>query len=51
MVGVKGFRGSMFYSYPRTAFGMCIYEKIVSFVSPNPKFEAKLAITWENEHL
>jgi len=30
---------------------MRISEKNVSFVSPNPKFEAKLAITWENEHL
>jgi len=30
---------------------MRISEENVSFVSPNPKFEAKLAITWENEHL
>jgi len=30
---------------------MRIYEKSVSFVRPNLKFEAKLAITWENEHL
>jgi len=29
---------------------MHIYEKIVSFVSPNPKLGAKLAIIWENEH-
>ena len=27
-----------------------IYEKSVSFVSPNPKFGAKLVIIWENEH-
>jgi len=26
---------------------MRIYEKSVSFVRPNPKFEAKLAIIWE----
>jgi len=50
LVGVHGFRGSRFHSCPRTAFGMRIYEKSVSFVSPNPKFEAKLAIYWENEH-
>jgi len=30
---------------------MRIYEKSVSFVRPNPKFEAKLANTWKNEHL
>jgi len=30
---------------------MRIYEKSVSFVSPNPKYEVKLAITWENEYL
>jgi hypothetical protein len=30
---------------------MRIYEKSVSFVRHNQKFEAKLAITWENEHL
>jgi len=29
---------------------MRIYEKSVSFVRPNPKFGAKLAIIWENEH-
>jgi hypothetical protein len=29
---------------------MCIYEKSVSFVRPNPEFGAKLAIIWENEH-
>jgi len=29
---------------------MRIYEKIVSFVRPNPKFAAKLATIWENEH-
>ena len=48
---VQRFSGSRFYSRPRTAFGMRIYEKSVNFVRPNPKFEAKLAITWENEHL
>jgi hypothetical protein len=26
---------------------MGIYEKSVSFVRPNPKFRAKLAIIWE----
>jgi hypothetical protein len=51
IVGVHGFKGSRFHSRPRTVFGMRIYEKSVSFVSPNPKFEAKLAITWENEQL
>jgi len=44
-------QGSRFHSCPRTAFRMRIYEKSVSFVRPNLKFEAKLAITWENEHL
>jgi hypothetical protein len=29
---------------------MRIYEKSVGFVRPNPKFGAKLAIIWENEH-
>jgi len=29
---------------------MRIYEESVIFVRPNPKFGAKLAITWENEH-
>jgi hypothetical protein len=29
---------------------MRIYEKSVSFVRPNPKFAAKLAIIWQNEH-
>jgi len=29
---------------------MRIYEKSISFVRPNPKFEPKLAIIWENEH-
>jgi hypothetical protein len=43
-------RGSRFNSRPRSVFGLRIYEKSVSFVSPNPKFGAKLAITWENEH-
>jgi len=30
---------------------MRIYEKCVIFVMYNPKFRAKLAIIWENEHL
>jgi len=30
---------------------MRICEKGVSFVRPNPKFGAKLAIIWKNEHL
>jgi hypothetical protein len=29
---------------------MRIYEKSVSSVRPNPKFGAKLATIWENEH-
>jgi hypothetical protein len=28
---------------------MRIYEKSVSFVKPNPKFGANLAIIWKNE--
>jgi len=32
-----------------TAFGICIYEKSVSFVMPYPKFAPKLATTWEND--
>ena len=47
---VQRFRGSRFHSRPWTAFGMRICEKSVSFVRPNPKFGAKLAIIWENEH-
>ena len=47
---VQSFKSSRFHSRPRTAFGMRIYEKSVSFVRPNPKFEAKLAIILENEH-
>jgi hypothetical protein len=39
--------GQGFHSRPWTGFGMRIYEKSVSFVRPNPKFEAKLAIIWE----
>jgi len=46
---VQRFRGSRFHSRSWTAFGMRIYEKSVSFVRPNPKFGAKLAIFWENE--
>ena len=56
-VGVHRFTGSGFkvqgsgvHSRPRTAFGMRIYEKGVSFVRSNPKFGDKLAITWGNEH-
>jgi hypothetical protein len=41
--------GQGFHSRPWTAFGMRIYEKSVSFVRPNTKFSAKLAIIWENE--
>jgi hypothetical protein len=47
---VQRFRGSKFHSRPWTALGMRIYEKSVNFVRPNPKFVAKLAIIWENEH-
>jgi hypothetical protein len=42
--------GQGFHSHPWTALGMRIYEKGVSFVRPNPKFAAKLAIIWENVH-
>jgi hypothetical protein len=46
--GVQGLPASgRFHSRPRTAFGMCIYEKSLSFVRPNPKFGARLAIIWE----
>jgi hypothetical protein len=47
---VQRFRGSRFHSRPWTAFGMRNYEKSVSFVRPNPKFGAKLAMIWEKEH-
>jgi len=53
-VGVHGFKGSGVQGsilVPGLHLGMRIYEKSVSFVSANPKFEAKLVITWENEHL
>jgi hypothetical protein len=39
--------GQGFHFHPWTAFGMCIYEKSVSFVRANPKFGTKLAIFWE----
>ena len=39
--------GRGFHSCPGTVFGMRIYEKSVSL---NPKFGAKLAIIWGNEH-
>jgi hypothetical protein len=42
--------GQGLHSRPWAAFGMRIYEKSVSFVRPNPKFGAKLAIILENEH-
>ncbi len=42
--------GQGFHSPPRTALGMRIYGKSVSFDRPNPKFGAKLAIIFENEH-
>jgi hypothetical protein len=42
--------GQGFHSRPWTAFGMRIYDKSVSFVRPNPKFGAKLAIIWQTEH-
>jgi hypothetical protein len=38
------------HSRPWTALEMRINEKSASFVSPNPKFGAKLASFWENEH-
>jgi hypothetical protein len=53
-VGVHGFKGSWVQGsilVPGLHLGFAIYEKSVSFVSPNPKLEAKLAITWENEHV
>jgi len=46
---VQRFTGSRFHSRPWTAFGKRVYEKIVGFVRPNPKFGAKLAIIWENK--
>jgi hypothetical protein len=56
MIGLgQGFRGSGVQGF-KVAFssldciGMRIYEKSVSFVRPNPKFGAKLAIIWVNEH-
>jgi hypothetical protein len=42
--------GQGFHSRPWTAFEMRIYEKSVSFVRPNPKFGAKLAIVLQNEN-
>jgi hypothetical protein len=42
--------GLRFHSHPRTASGMRIYEKSVSFIRPNPRFGAKLAIILEDEH-
>jgi hypothetical protein len=42
--------GQGFHSRPWTAFGIRIYDKSVSFVRPNQKFGAKLAIIWQNEH-
>jgi hypothetical protein len=51
MIGLgQGFRGSRLHPRPWTAFGMRICEKSVSFVRANRKFEAKLAIIWENGH-
>jgi hypothetical protein len=47
---VQRFWGARLLSRRWTAFGMRIYEKSVSFVRPNPKFGAKLAIIWGNEH-
>jgi len=47
---VQRFRGLRLHSRPRTAFGMHICDKSVSFVRPNPKFGAKLAIIGGNEH-
>ena len=43
-------RGQGLHSHPWTAFGMHIYLNSVCFVKPNPKFGAKLAIIWGNEH-
>jgi NADH:ubiquinone oxidoreductase subunit 4 (subunit M) len=45
-VGVHGLKVP-FLSW--TAFGILIYEKSVSFIRPNPKFGAKLAIIWQNK--
>ena len=47
---VQRFRGSRFHFRPWTEFEMRIYEKSGSFVRSNPKFGAKLAIIWGNEH-
>jgi hypothetical protein len=46
---VQFLRDSRFHSRFRTAFGIRIYEKSVSFVRLNPKFEAKWSIIWGNE--
>jgi len=48
-VSVQGFKGSRVQGsilVPGLHIGMRIYEKSVSFVRPNPKFGAKLAIIW-----
>jgi hypothetical protein len=43
--------GQGFHFSPWTVFGTRIYEKNVSFVRPNPKLAAKLAIIWQkNKH-
>ena len=42
--------GQGFHYRPWTAYRMRNYEKRVSFDNPNPKYGAKLAIIWENEH-
>jgi len=47
---VQRFKGSRCHSCPRTAFGMRIYGKSVSFVRPETKSGAKSAIIFENEH-
>jgi hypothetical protein len=43
-------QGSRLHSLRWTALGLRIYDKSVSFVRPNQKFGAKLAIIWQNEH-
>jgi len=54
LVGVHGFKGSGVQGSilaPGLHLGCVFTRKVSVSVRPNPKFGAKLAITWENEHL
>jgi hypothetical protein len=51
-IGVHGFKGPRLkvpFSSPDCIWDAHLRES-VSLVRPNPKFGAKLAIIWENEH-